>query len=175
MALTKKNILYVDGYNVINTWSELKNLQVHSLEEARNKLIDEMAEYSSLTNEEVIVVFDAYNSDSVRETFENRLGITIVYTKKFQTADTFIEREMNRIARRHNVKVCTNDGQVQSLAFERGATRVTALELKYELNNKRLKIKRLNKKEFYRNFDAFPLSDDVLEKLNKIKEDIDKK
>lgn len=172
MALTKRDILYVDGYNVINSWANLKSLSKESLEEARNMLISEMAEYSSLSAEEVVVVFDAYRSDSIKETIEKKLGITIVYTKKFQTADTFIEKEMHRLARRHNVKVCTDDAQIQSLAFERGASRITTLELYNDLLDKRLKIKRSNKKTFNKNFDKFPLSEELLDKLEKIREEL---
>lgn len=172
MALSKRNILYVDGYNIINSWKKLKDLSRQSLEEARELLISEMAEYSSLSAEEVVLVFDAYRSDSVKETIEKRLGITIVYTKKFQTADTYIEKEMHRLARRHNVKVCTNDAQIQSLAFERGASRITALELYNDLSNKRLKIKRSNRKDFNNNFDKFPLSDDLLEKIDQIRDNL---
>lgn len=59
MALTKKNITYVDGYNIINSWPELNHIKENSLELAREKLIDEMAEYASLSNEKLVVVFDA--------------------------------------------------------------------------------------------------------------------
>lgn len=172
MALTKRDILYVDAYNVINSWPNLKYKAEESLEEARELLISEMAEYSSLSAEEVVVVFDAYRSDAVKEKIEKRLGITIVYTKKYQTADTFIEKEMHRIARRHNVKVCTNDAQVQSLAFERGATRITSMELYNDLKSKRLKIKRNYKKTFNNNFDKFPLSEELLEKIDQIRENL---
>lgn len=172
MALSKRDILYVDAYNIINSWKNLKDLSKESLEEAREMLISEMAEYSSLAGEEVVIVFDAYRSDAIKETIEKKLGITIVYTKKFQTADTFIEKEMHRLARRHNVKVCTNDAQVQSLAFERGASRITALELYNDLLSKRLKIKSSNKKTFNRNFNKFPLSEELLEKIEKIREDL---
>ncbi|MDD7306123.1 MAG: NYN domain-containing protein [Peptoniphilaceae bacterium] len=172
MASNKRNILYVDGYNIINSWENLKNLQKESLEEARELLISEMAEYASLSAEEVVVVFDAYRSDSVKETIEKRLGITIVYTKKYQTADTYIEKQMHKLARRHNVRVCTDDAQVQSLAFERGATRITSLELYNDLLNKRLNIKKFNKKRFKANFDKFPLSEELVEKIEKIKKDL---
>lgn len=172
MALSKRDILYVDGYNIINSWDNLKSLSKESLEEAREMLINEMAEYSSLSAEEVVVVFDAYRSDAVKETIEKKLGITIVYTKKFQTADTYIEKEMHRLARRHNVRVCTDDAQIQSLAFERGASRITSLELYNDLLNKRLKIKRSDKKIFNKNFDKFPLSEELLEKIEEIRKDL---
>ncbi|MDU2202013.1 MAG: NYN domain-containing protein, partial [Anaerococcus hydrogenalis] len=101
MALTKKNITYVDGYNIINSWPDLNHIKENSLELAREKLIDEMAEYASLSNEKVVVVFDAYNSDGEKENIFEKLGVEIVYTKKFQTADTYIEKMTNQYARRH--------------------------------------------------------------------------
>ena len=172
MALTKKNITYVDGYNIINSWPELIRIKENSLELAREKLIDEMAEYASLSNENLVVVFDAYNSDGEKENIFEKLGIKIVYTKKFQTADTYIEKMTNKYARRHNVKVVTDDGQIQSLAFERGASRITALELRNDLLNKR--VKRNQKKDLLNNFKQFPLSEDVIKKLDDIKKDLEK-
>ena len=38
--------LFVDGYNIINSWQNLIDLKNISLEEARNELIDEMIEFS---------------------------------------------------------------------------------------------------------------------------------
>lgn len=172
MALNKKNITYIDGYNIINSWPELKEIKNESLELSREKLIDIMAEYASLSNEEVEVVFDAYNLDYDREHIAKKMGIKIVYTKKFQTADTYIEKMTNKYARLNNVKVVTDDGQVQSLAFERGAIRITALELRNELVNMKSKIKRSKQKDFATNFKNFPISDDIKDLLDDIKKDL---
>lgn len=68
MALTKRNISFIDGYNVINKWSELKELSKVNLADARDKLIEELAEYKSLSGEEIVIVFDAYNLDRIKET-----------------------------------------------------------------------------------------------------------
>ena len=42
MALTKKNITFIDGYNVINKWGELKEISRIDLADARYKLVGEM-------------------------------------------------------------------------------------------------------------------------------------
>ena len=115
MALTKRNITIVDGYNVINAWPKLKNLASSSLASARDALIDDMAEYKSMSGEELVIVFDAYNLDRPVETIEEKYGMKIVYTKRFQTADTYIEKQILDIGRRHNLKVVTDDGQILSL------------------------------------------------------------
>lgn len=172
MALVKKNITFIDGYNVINKWNELKTLSKTSLESARENLIEDMAEYSVLSGEELIIVFDAYNLDRLKETTIEKYKLKIVFTKRFQTADTYIERELTKIARRHNVKVVTDDGAVQNLATSKGASRCTALELRADLKNLRNKIKQRKKSKFTNNFNSFPISKQLAAKLDELKIDL---
>ena len=174
MALTKKNITFVDGYNVINKWSDLKDLSRQNLEDARDALIEELAEYKSLSGEDIIIVFDAYNLDRLKETVLEKYGMKIVFTKRFQTADTYIERQLAKIDRHHNIKVVTDDGAVQTQATGKGAMRVTALELKSDLNTMRSKIKRSRKEDFNQNFKSFPVADKLSDIIDKIKEDLEK-
>ena len=54
-------VLIVDGYNMIGDWPVLKELKEKSLEEARAKLVELMAEYQAYMGYRIIVVFDAYN------------------------------------------------------------------------------------------------------------------
>lgn len=173
MALVKKNITYVDGYNVINKWPKLREVSRESLETAREDLIEDLAEYSFLTGEKMVIVFDAYNLDRLKETTIEKYGMKIVFTKRFQTADTYIEAELARIARRHNVKVVTDDGEVQNMALVKGASRITALELKTDLDILRSKIKRSKKVNFNENYDAYPISKALKAKLDELKLDLD--
>lgn len=173
MALVKKNITYVDGYNVINKWPKLREASRESLETAREDLIEDLAEYSFLTGENMVIVFDAYNLDRLKETTIEKYGMKIVFTKRFQTADTYIEAELARIARRHNVKVVTDDGEVQNMALVNGASRITALELKTDLDILRSKIKRSKKVNFNENYDAYPISKALKAKLDELKLDLD--
>ena len=173
MALVKKNITYVDGYNVINKWPKLREASRESLETAREDLIEDLAEYSFLTGEKMVIVFDAYNLDRLKETTIEKYGMKIVFTKRFQTADTYIEKELARIARRHNVKVVTDDGEVQNMALVNGASRITALELKTDLDILRSKIKRSKKVNFNENYDSYPISKALKAKLDELKLDLD--
>ena len=56
----KKDILLVDGYNIIGAWPELRELKHKNLAEARDRLIERMAEYKAHTGWRVIVLFDAH-------------------------------------------------------------------------------------------------------------------
>ena len=174
MALNRRNITIIDGYNVINSWPNLSDISRTSLETAREKLIDELAEYKSMSGEELVIVFDAYNLDRAKETISEKFGMKIVYTKRFQTADTYIEKQILKIGRKHNLKVVTDDGQIQVLASNKGATRMTSTELKSEIFNNKRKINRKKKQDFNRNFNSFPLSKEMMEKIDQIKEDLDK-
>ncbi len=174
MALNRRNITIIDGYNVINSWPNLSDISRTSLETAREKLIDELAEYKSMSGEELVIVFDAYNLDRPKETISEKFGMKIVYTKRFQTADTYIEKQILKIGRKHNLKIVTDDGQIQVLASNKGATRMTSTELKAEIFNNKRKINRKKKQDFNRNFNSFPLSKEMMEKIDQIKEDLDK-
>ena len=173
MRKNKKDYLIVDGYNIINAWDELKNIAITDLEHAREKLIDAITEYAEFTGRLGIIVFDAYNLDRLKETSIEKYGMKIVFTKRFQTADTYIEAELARIARRHNVKVVTDDGQVQNMALVKGASRMTALELKTDLDILRSKIKKSKKVSFNENYDAYPISKALKAKLDELKIDLD--
>ena len=59
--------LIVDGYNVIGSWPNLKQLSKGNLDHARHKLIEILTEYQAFTGQEIIIVFDAYRSKGRKE------------------------------------------------------------------------------------------------------------
>lgn len=61
---------------------------------------------------------------------------------------------------------------VQNLALSKGAARMTALELKHDLDSLRSKIKIRQKKSFSQNYDAYPISKALKAKLDEIDLDI---
>ena len=82
----------------------------------------------------LILVFDAYKvSGGVRreEVYHN---IHIVYTAHAETADAYIERTVHQIGKKGNVTVATSDGAEQVIIFGAGARRMSARELKEELD-----------------------------------------
>lgn len=56
----KNKFVFVDGYNVINQWDELKKLKDTNLDYARDKLIDMLQEYVAVKGIKLFVVFDAH-------------------------------------------------------------------------------------------------------------------
>ena len=59
------------------------------------------------------------------------------------------------------------------MALVKGASRITALELKTDLDILRSKIKRSKKVNFNENYDAYPISKALKAKLDELKLDLD--
>ena len=164
--------LIVDGYNIINDWEELKALSVEDLDAARERLIHYIIEYSQYHGKRAIVVFDAYNVKGGAEKRENRKYITIVYTKEHQTADSYIEKFISTLSKYDKIQVATSDYAEQQIILGKGATRISARELKLYLDETLTKIKEKqqdNKKRIQRNFLEERLDDITLSKLENIR------
>ncbi|WP_082235788.1 NYN domain-containing protein [Halobacillus massiliensis] len=136
------NVLIVDGYNMIGAWPELQKLKDKDLAQARDLLIEMLAEYQAYKGDRVIVVFDAYHVrglDSKQKNFK----IEVIFTKENETADERIEKlsgELNDV--RTQVYVATSDYAEQRTIFARGAFRKSARELYIEVKNIQLEIKK---------------------------------
>lgn len=165
--------LFVDGYNIINSWQNLIDLKNISLEEARNELIDEMIEFSHSTKEHIILVFDAYLVKKSGGKNYERDGIDIIFTKEFETADHYIERQLDEIGKLTNVRVATSDNVEQQIILSRGGTRISARELEAEVLNSKNKVFHVAKKLKEEKVTA--LDEEIIHKLRKLKVDISRK
>ena len=125
----RKHYLFVDGYNIIFSWDELKKISDYSLEDARKRLLDILSDYQGFFGHEVIVVFDAHNVDGNVGHTEFYANLTVVYTKEAETADHYIEREARALAKDNIVRVATNDNLQQVMITGKGASRISAREL----------------------------------------------
>ncbi len=93
--MNRKEYLFVDGYNVINDWDELKQLSNIDLQSARDRLVEIMVEYKVLTGTEIVIVYDAHMVKGSCEKVENIKGVEVVFTKEHQTADSYIEKTLD--------------------------------------------------------------------------------
>ena len=116
--------LLVDGYNVIFSWEELKSLARADISSARDRLIDILCNYQGYKGCRLILVFDAYKVKGGKGETERIGGITIVYTKEAETADTYIEKAAYKLAKNNRVRVVTSDGMEQLIILGSGALRV---------------------------------------------------
>lgn len=129
-----RDVLIVDGYNIIGDWPQLRGLKAISLEAARDQLLDDLKDYKAITGRDVIVVFDAQYARG-GQTEETYGGVRLFYTKEQETADELIERlvyEFEREGRklRRHIYVATSDYVEQQVTFGGGALRISARELR---------------------------------------------
>lgn len=166
-----KNI-FVDGYNVINSWPDLKEKKDVSFEGARQSLIDKLHNYGVFKECRIILVFDAHKvPGSIEKKEEINKDIFVVFTKDGETADAYIERHVNEMGRKQEVVVVTSDNLEQQTVFQRGAVRMSSIEfyneiLKIEktINNKADKIKINHKNSLVDN-----INEDVAKKLEEMR------
>ena len=133
----RRRILIVDGYNVINVRKPVRESLV--LEDARRRLTDRLHDYAGWSGQQIIVVYDAWLSDRASRSIENHGALQVVFTMKGETADCYIERLCDELQedismRRAEVRVATSDLIEQTIAFGRGAGRISSRELLMEMD-----------------------------------------
>lgn len=160
--------VFVDGYNVVNSWDILKKEKSISLESARQKLIDILDNYGAINGCKVILVFDGYKVAGNRESkYEYNKNLMVIFTKDGVTADAYIEKEVNHIGRKYEVHVVTSDSLEQQTIFQRGAVRISSIEFYNLVFNTNEDIKHNSKKvnSSDKNVLLDNIDDDVLKKL----------
>ena len=133
--------LLVDGYNIIFAWDELKELAKENIDSAREALIEVLGNYQGYRKCNVIAVFDAYKVKGGQRHFEKHGGVTVVYTKEAETADTYIERTTYELAGKggtfsggkYRVRVATSDRLEQMIILGNNAQRVSAKDFRVEV------------------------------------------
>ena len=135
-----QNILLVDGYNMIGAWKELRPLRDEHFEDARNRLIELMAEYKANMGWRVIVVFDAHLVPGTEQLYVKN-AVEVIYTRKNETADERIEKLTTELkGRKVQIHVATSDMTEQNVVFAHGALRKSARELEIEMHIIQTKI-----------------------------------
>lgn len=124
----KPECVLVDGYNVIFSDAELKKIARDDMAAARDALLDLLHGNQAYRQCEMIVVFDAYKvgDDRIKSYQEHHLHI--VFTKRKQTADNYIEAATHRLAKEFRVSVVTSDGLEQVIVIAQGANRISSHE-----------------------------------------------
>lgn len=163
-----RNILLVDGYNIIGAWEELQSLKDIEMAQARDKLIEYMADYQAYSGYRVIIVFDAYYVRGIQNKLKD-YKVEIIYTKEKETADECIERLSKSLKNiKNQVYVATSDYAEQRTIFGRGALRKSARELLVELRDIERQIDaNIEEQQNVKPQIKIPLSPDILEVFEK--------
>ncbi|ASZ08545.1 MULTISPECIES: NYN domain-containing protein [Enterococcus] len=173
----KKQLLIVDGYNMIGSWPELVLLKKQDkMADAREALLHRLSNYAKFEGIEVIVVFDAQLVPGIQQNYK-KYQLEVVFTKEDETADSYIERVAGTLNDRlTQVTVATSDLAEQWVVFSQGALRTSAYELYKTIKKTEETIAQENINmrfiDFRRNS---PWNDEQLHKLSKKLDDLMKK
>ena len=167
----RKEYLLVDGYNIIFAWEELRELADTSIDGARGKLMDILANYQGLKKCTVILVFDAYKLEGFPGEVQKYHNIYVVYTKEAETADQYIEKTAHEIGRKYHVTVATSDGTEQVIIRGQGCSLLSAKELReeIELANRELQREYLNRPGQDKNYLFQWLDEETSELMEKVR------
>lgn len=126
--------LLVDGYNMIFAWDDLNAVARENLEAARSLLMDILSNYQGFRQNRVILVFDAYKVPGGTGSVFRYHNIHVVYTKEAETADAYIEKASYKLSQeKRRVRVATADYAEQLIILGHGALRISAQELRLEV------------------------------------------
>ncbi len=130
----KQKYIIVDGYNVIFAWEELAKQAREDLDAARRQLCDALSSFAGFTKCCLVVVFDGYKqkgNPGEKSQFHN---IQVVFTREGETADAYIEALAHEIGNNYAVRVASSDALVQLSSFRSGVLRMSAKELRLEVD-----------------------------------------
>lgn len=173
--MLKKQVLFVDGYNMIGAWENLSLLKKQEkLEEAREELLRELSNYAKFEGIEILVVFDAMNVPGITKSYD-KYQLTVIFTKEDETADSYIEREAGKNNNAlTQVSVATSDLAEQWVVFSQGALRVSARELYQRVQSAKKNITQVQKASYNRELRRnTPWNQEQLSELGKMRRDLE--
>lgn len=167
----KERYLIIDGYNMIGQSTTLSKIAKDNLEEAREQLIDAIANYNAVIADEIVCVLDAYEQSGIEREYMYH-GVRTVFTKEKETADSFIERYVYELYNKHttHITVVTSDMSEQHAIFGSGAYRISSREMWRELKENQITVsKSLEDITEKKPRTRIPLSKDILAEFEKIR------
>ena len=150
-ASTKPLLYLIDGYNLMYFLDEEN--AINNLLSARENIINLVCDYAGYVAADVILVFDAYKTDMVKSEIVKQDNITVVYTKRKQTADNYIEHKSKELSDIYKITVVTSDAMEQLRVYANNASLISSREFLQRYNNLRKNNTKLNNAFKYKPFE----------------------
>ena len=138
----RQTCLIVDGYNIIFAWEDLAQTAQSDLDAARRHLLDALSSYAGFKKCRLVVVFDGYKRKGNPGEKIHFHNIQVVYTQENETADAYIEALAAEIGNNYAVRVATSDGLVQLSSLRSGVLRMSARELREEIETAKKEMRK---------------------------------
>ncbi len=122
--------LLVDGYNLIYAHPELAVVMQRDQDAAREGLLKELLPLSSPDRYDLLmVIFDAAATSQPEPVTQERGGLTVVFTRRGQSADALIESVARRLLQAGEVTVASSDRTLQGVVGGFGARTINGHSL----------------------------------------------
>ena len=89
----------------------------------------------------MILVFDAYKVRGGLGSKERYEGLEVVYTSENETADAYIQRVSEKLARKYDLWVISSDLLIQQYSFGHGALRMSSMSFLEEVTRIKAEIR----------------------------------
>jgi predicted RNA-binding protein with PIN domain len=116
--------IIIDGYNLIRQSKHLRLLDLQNMQSGREALVDMLAAYKKLKPHRITVVFDGTHALYPAPPRDRIKGISIVFSRSGESADTVIKRLARK--ERERVLVVSSDRDVVHAAASYGAATIGA-------------------------------------------------
>jgi predicted RNA-binding protein with PIN domain len=118
--------IIIDGYNLIGSEKGLRG----ALEHKRRGLVKQLERYYQAKGFFITVVFDGWKAGQFTETTEKTEGVTVIFSRQGEKADSVVVRLARQIG--SGCVVVSSDREVRSSVEKFGATAIYAGEF-YEI------------------------------------------
>jgi predicted RNA-binding protein with PIN domain len=136
-----RDLVIVDGHNFIFNFFKADKLCNENLMYLRGKLISDLTWYKNQKNCDMVVVFDARNSDNLDRSIQIVDDIKVIYSRKNETADDVIEELACKETGYGRIFVVTSDYMQQKVVFRKNIYRKSSREFSLEIKDLKNKIR----------------------------------
>ncbi|MDD3819483.1 MAG: NYN domain-containing protein [Actinomycetota bacterium] len=139
-----ENLIIIDGHNFIFNFFRAGKLNKENIEYIKEKLINDLSLYKSQKNCDLVVVFDARNSENRRRSIKTVDGVIVIHSRRNESADRVIEELVGKKAKAskdldkkegyNKIFVVTSDYPQQKVVFRENVYRKSCREFQAELS-----------------------------------------
>ena len=123
--------ILIDGYNLIRQSEGLAAMERASLQEGREALLERLASYKQIKHHPITVVFDGTHAQAPLQGRTRFKGITVIFSRPGELADTVIKRLVTR--ERERAVVVSSDKEIVDFAVLKGAVTMGSVEFENKM------------------------------------------
>jgi predicted RNA-binding protein with PIN domain len=175
-APTPTQTYYIDGYNLIYQSDNLRNILHTDLEVARDKLVEQVIRWCATTGNKAHIIFDGQGKrleQSPNHPVTNL--VKILFTSKYKTADTIIERAVYKSKKKNSVIVVSADRGITDLCIGMGALIMNPQHFLTSIQDSQAEINRSIQKTQTKQISTLEdrMDTNILDHLRKIRDELD--